>query len=72
MNEQQEKQLNALAQADAWYQQLLGQCEEAEERYQQIMETLSAEDKESVERYIALCEELEYRRTCLAVTKMSR
>lgn len=69
MDEQQEKWLIELTQADAWYQQLLKQCEEAEKRYQQIVNKLSDEERDSVERYIALCEELEYRRTCLAVTK---
>ena len=69
MDEQQEKWINALAQEDVWYQQLLQQCEEAEKRYQQIVDRLSDEERDSVERYIALCEELEYRRTCLAVTK---
>lgn len=72
MNDQQEKQLNALAQEDEWYQQLLRQCEGAEERYHEILSTLSLSDREFVETYIALCEELEYRRTCLAVTKMNR
>lgn len=72
MDKQQEKQLNALAQADEWYQQLLRECETAEERYHQILQKLSDADREAMERYIALCEEMEYRRTCLAATKMSR
>ena len=72
MNEQQEKQLNALAQEDEWYQQLLRECEKAEERYREILSGLSPSDKEAVENYIALCEEMEYRRTCLAITKMNR
>lgn len=72
MNEQQEKQLNALAQTDAWYQQLLGKCAAAEVSYQHVLEKLSSADRDAVETYIALCEELEYRRTCLAVTNMPK
>lgn len=72
MDEKQEMQLTALAQADAWYQQLLSQCQEAETAYLQLLDKLSDADRETPERYIALCEELEYRRTCLAITKMSR
>ena len=72
MDEQQEKKLNSLTQEDEWYQQLLHQCEAAEVRYHQVVQKLSDEDREAVERYIALCEEMEYRRTCLAATKMSR
>lgn len=72
MNDQQEKQLTALAQEDEWYQQLLRQCEAAEVRYHEILSKLSQGDRETVEKYIALCEEMEYRRTCLAVTKMNR
>ena len=72
MNEQQEKQLNALAQADEWYQQLLGKCEAAEALYQQILQQLPSAHRDAIEAYIALCEELEYRRTCLAVIHMAR
>ena len=70
MNEQQEKLLNALTEADEWYQQLLRECETAEVSYQKVLSRLSAADRETVEHYIALCEEMEYRRTCLAATKM--
>lgn len=72
MNEQQEKQLNSLAQADEWYQQLLAKCKNAEARYQQILKRLPSADRDIIETYIALCEELEYRRTCLAITNMSK
>ena len=72
MDEQQEKQLNVLVQEDEWYQQLLRECADAEVRYHQIAQKLSDADRDAVERYIALCEEMEYRRTCLAATKMSR
>lgn len=72
MNEQQEILLNALAQADEWYQQLLRECEAAEVSYQKVLAQLSDTDRAAVEHYIALCEEMEYRRTCLAATKMSR
>ena len=72
MNDQQEKQLTALTQEDEWYQQLLRQCEAVEMRYHEILSKLSQGDRETVEKYIALCEEMEYRRTCLAATKMNR
>ena len=66
MTEYQEQQLHALISCDKVYQDLLFACQKQEEEYLKIKNSLSCTDQEILERYIALCEELEYRRTCLA------
>lgn len=67
MNEKQEQKLLAATKVDMEYRRLLAECQELEDAYTQIKDNLSEEDRELLERYIALCEELEYRRTCLAM-----
>lgn len=47
---------------DPEYQKILLALCEAEERYTQIMQKLTCEERECVDDYIALCEELEYQR----------
>ena len=61
-----EQQLNLLASSDKLYQELLTECQKQEEDYLRIKCSLSTSDQELLDRYIALCEELEYRRTYLA------
>ena len=67
MTQEQENMLVALTAADAEYQKLLGQCAALETEYERILGSLSQHDRETLERYIGLCEELEYRRTRIAL-----
>lgn len=55
------------ARADAHYQTLLRQCEELGEEYDRILQTLCPEDRELLDRYISICENMEYRKVCLAI-----
>lgn len=63
-----ESTLSLVLKNDAWYQQLLHDCCEAEAHYLRICACLSEADQELLERYISLCEELEHRRTYLEST----
>jgi len=54
------------AKEDADYQELLVQCQNLTEGYQKILEKLSPEEQEELERYISCCEEMEYRLAQLA------
>ena len=56
-------QVQELLDRDPDFQRMLAQLEVLEEQYQQILKKLNPEDQEIVERYIGLCEELEYQRT---------
>ena len=51
---------------DAVYQQLLKDCTAAESAYLAVLRTLSPKDRESVETYISLCEEMDHRALTLA------
>lgn len=66
VNTEQELRLGLALWYDPWYQKLLAQCVRAEEDYQRIRSALTAPQREKLEAYIALCEELEHRRACLA------
>ena len=63
---EQEIRWNKLTEKDPVYQDMLAQCEKAELEYLRIIQKLPEEDRRKLEHYICLCEELEYRRTCLA------
>jgi hypothetical protein len=67
MTFEQEKRLVQAAEYDDIYQALLAECGALEPSYTRIKNSLRQEDQDILERYIALCEELEYRRTILAV-----
>ena len=67
MTYEQEKLLSHLTSVDKQYQTLLAQCIELEADYQRIMDHLSYDDRAIVERYIALCEEMDYRKLCIAM-----
>ena len=54
------------ARKDTHYQELLQACREAGEDYTAILRSLPPEQQEQLERYITLCEELQYRLTTLA------
>jgi len=62
-----EEKLLEQMKTDVIYQELLNQCLEAETRYQRLLTKLNANDQNDLEHYIALCEELEYRRASLAL-----
>ena len=68
MTDFQEQLLIELTRRDVFYQQLLKECEELTPCYKRILHTLPEEDRQILEHYICLCEELEYRRTCLAAS----
>lgn len=63
---QWEEKLTQMASVDPWYQQLLRDCEEAEQDFLRIRASLPEADRELLDRYISLCEELGHRMTCLA------
>ena len=66
MTDQQEEALVKATRQDLIYQELLKTCEDLDCEYLRIKASLSKEDQVLLERYIAVCEDLEYRRTCLA------
>ena len=58
-----EQQLQECLQSDPVYQNLLLECTALEIEYTRIKENLTAEDQILLDKYLTLCEELEYRRT---------
>jgi hypothetical protein len=56
-------QVQEILDRDPDFQKLLSELECLEVTYQQVLKKLSPEDQEIVERYIGLCEELEYQKT---------
>ena len=67
MTREQEILLAQRTRADRQYQSLLLQCTALESEYQRITDHLSPEDRAVLERYIALCEEMDYRKLCIAM-----
>ena len=67
ITEKQEEILTEAVRKDPLYGDLFADCLKLESDYVRIKDSLSQEDGEILERYIALCEELEYRRTCIAM-----
>ena len=67
-------QVQELLEHDPEYKQMMAELVQAEEAYLKIMAKLSPEDRETVEHYIALCEDVEYQKTHTAfrVGKMLR
>lgn len=55
-------QMQEMLDHDPEFNLLLGELEQAEERYKQVLQQLSSEDQQIVERYIGLCEELDYQK----------
>ena len=53
---------------DTIYQQMLEDCTAAESAYLAALRTLSDKDREAVEKYIGLCEEMDHRALTLAVS----
>lgn len=54
------------AMKDDHYQHMQAECSALEADYIRIMNSLSKQDQELLERYISCCEQMEFRRTCLA------
>lgn len=52
---------------DPPYQDLYQQNLALEEDFLRIMASLSEADRDLLERYISVCENMEYRKTCLAI-----
>lgn len=59
-------ELMAVCQTDAAYQEILCQCKEAEKDYLRIIERLSFAEREKLDNYISLCEELQFQMARLA------
>lgn len=59
-------QVNDLLRHDPDFQQLLEQLQKAETGYLSVIEKLPPTDIERIEEYIALCEEVDYQKTCTA------
>ena len=72
MTQEQELRLIELLKEDVLYQQLLTQCRLVETAYRELLRQLPKEKGECIEHYISLCEEMEYRRTCIAIEKLHR
>lgn len=68
MTYEQEVQLIELTRQDEFYQQLLAECDARTPDYLRILRSLSEADQELLDTYISVCENLEYRRTCLAAS----
>ena len=66
MDSDVQKRLAKCAVEDAFYCGLLSKCAVLSEDYHRIQSQLSPDDRETLERYISICEELEYQRTCMA------
>ena len=58
--------LIAAVRMDRDYQELLEQCRSLEEGYCRIMNGLSDSDRTLLDKYIAVCEDMQYRMTQLA------
>lgn len=54
------------ARKDDRYLHLLTQCRKYEDQYCRILSSLSQADQDTLEEYISLCQELEFRRGCVA------
>ena len=65
MEPEQERLLVSLLKKDPMYQELLKKCGELEPEYERIMNTLSEEDRDILDRYIGICEELEHQKVHL-------
>ena len=68
MMEELEYILTEKVKADMIYHELLQACVEAETVYNEMVKTLPAEKRDVIERYLSACDELEHRRTMLALS----
>lgn len=66
MTEEQEAKLLELMRSDSVYQELLCQCRQLEPDFLRIRDDLSENDRDILDRYISVCENMEYCCTRLA------
>lgn len=59
-------QVNALLREDQDFRGLSQRLEEAKKDYDKAVQLLTSEQRQHIENYIALCEELEYQKTFTA------
>ena len=69
MKEKHQNWLEKLVSEDEIYQQMLKEAESLEAEYERILHSLSEEDQILLEKYISLSEEMEHRRTFLAMER---
>ncbi len=69
MTEDNQNWLEKKVLEDAIYQQMLKDAESLETEFERILHSLSKEDQALLEKYISLSEEMEYRRTFLAMER---
>lgn len=68
MTHAREQLLTQAVKNDSVYRNLLQKCLAVEPDYLRFRSTVSGEDQKILDRYISLCEELDHRRTCLALS----
>lgn len=51
---------------DSYYQQMLCECEALEQEYVRITGSLPQEESALIDKYIAICEEMQYREVQIA------
>ena len=60
------QQVRALLETDADFQDLTGQLTDAGRNYRSVIQKLPAKDREIIEYYLALCEEVEFQKILAA------
>ena len=68
MTHERETKLEQAVLLDVEYQRQLAACITLEQEYERIRAYLSEEDRRLLDRYISLCEELDHRRLCIAMS----
>lgn len=61
-----QKELDALCRVEPWYRQCLRDTAAAEPGFETLRESLTAAQRETLDRYIAACEEQDHARLLLA------
>lgn len=62
-----QSQLHSLWENDPILQALLAECEDAEHDYEQLAATLNLQQRQTIERYLSACEEVDHRKLTLAL-----
>ena len=58
--------INSAAGEDAYYQETLRECREAEAKYLEVVGRLTPEEREVIDDYVTVCENLEFQRARIA------
>ena len=66
MTTEQENRLLEMIKTDDTYQSLLAECGKLEKDYLRIIHTLTETDREILDKYIGVCEELEHQKVILS------